>query len=102
MTFSLCRDRFLLSDAREEEALARGENDHLADRKERSVLLVLKALFTRCIHTSYRRKERVYWYERSPLCLPAMRVDGVGICPLRAIAGEGQLFLLLQIREPSE
>ena len=79
MTFSLCRDRFLLSDAREEEALAGGENDHLADRKEGSVFLVLKALFTRCIHASYRRKERAYWYERSPLRLPAMRVDGVGM-----------------------
>ena len=91
-----------MSDAREEEALAGGESDHLADHKEGSVLLMLKALFIRCIHTSYRRKEGAYWYERSPLCLPAMRVDGVGICPLRAIVGEGQLFLLLQRREPSE
>ena len=63
---------------------------------------MLKALFTRYIHASYRRKEGAYWYERSPLHLPAMRVDGVGICLLRAIVGEGQLFLLLQIREPSE
>ena len=34
MTFSLCRDRFLLSEARGEEVLAGGENDHLADRKK--------------------------------------------------------------------
>ena len=40
---------------------------------------MLKALLTRCIHASYRRKERVYWYETSPLRLPAMRVDGVGM-----------------------
>ena len=46
-----------MSDAREEEALTGGENDHLADRKEGSVLLMLKALFTRCIHALYGRKE---------------------------------------------
>ena len=38
ISFSLCRDRFFLSDAREEEALVGGENDHVADRKDGSVL----------------------------------------------------------------